>query len=915
MVVLLVRLSFVCIVVLLMVCFCLPCFSANDRPMIFGMNSTSTKLWGYDPNIWDPILYDKMAQAGCASARCSAGWDVIEVNQGVRDWSTIDDKVKLRLDHNIEPVILFGGTPDWALPDYCDKNMSAYPARYPPSEAKVTEFQNYVYDLVRRFRGRARFFEFWNEANGFGWYTALQSPASYNRADLYTPWMIRAYKAVKLADPTSRMSTTGIDDAGGQGAGFLGSIYNCGGQGYFDAVADHPYCGFNPFQAERLRKIRNVLNTYNDSQVDVWLTEFGYGMDETKFSTYQQWMTDYFNTLTSDEFSYVKIAHWHTANEFPTEHGFGLMWGDLTPKPPYDTFYNYPKPARPVISNIAVSGITQSTATVSYTTNMPAKGMTMYGLSDTYGSITCRETTAATNHTFNLTGLTPNKIYHFRVRAGAVDYGDSISLDQTFTTIDGPVVNITVAPTAQDMTDNSVTITWTTDIKAGGIVEYGKDFSYGSSVSQTNTSKSHTFTITGLQSGTNYQFRVTSAAAGYGTAVVEGYPFSTLTTFGPFTNGGFEQGKTAWKYWEIYPWGHDGNGDGKPDYPGHISSTINGGAFVPSPAYIEGVRRLADDVGYASAIGGAYQTSATPNGTYLVSGWMAAGCDGGGELIELRAIDGQYTSGIPGGTVIGSAAASTGWVYYAQPVTITTGFITVCTRVSQESAINIVAGHYDDIRVRLVNQGSISRMKEQPLDSAVGTVTDGVVTMIVDSKTFYMQDEDRSGGIMVQSIAAHGLREGDRASVIGVMKQSNGEAFIGDAIVTPGIFGAVLKPVYVSNSALGGGAQGIQPAVQDYRQRSSGRSLAASTGPNNIGVLVKTSGKVTYVGSGYFYINDGTDLDDGDPGIKGMKVTYTCPGSVGNYITVTGISSCFTKNGNIVRQIKPRRISDIVTLK
>lgn len=871
--------------------------AANNRPMIFGMNSTSTAQWGYDPVVWDDILYDKMAAAGCASARASAGWDVVEVNQGTFDFTEIDAKVKLRLDHNIEPVVLMGGTPVWALPSWANPNIGN--GFYPASDTKIAEFQNYCTQLARHLRGRARFYEFWNEANGYGWFTAYNSPPTYNRADLYTPWMIRAYKALKLTDPTCRMSTTGIDNA--NGAGFLGDIYKYGGKNNFDAVCEHPYAGQGPFDLGKLRTLRNKMLQYDDANKDVWFTEYGYNMNESQYPMYQQYMTDCFNALTTDEFNYVKIAHWHTANEFKAEPGFGLIWSEkegqpfLTPKPPYYTYQNYPKPSRPVISNISVSGVSQYDATVTFTTNIASTGLVMYGPDDKYGLITGRETTNTTSHTFNLIGLVPNTTYHFRIRVGAVDYGDSFSLDQTFTTISGPMVNITTAPHLVNVTETTATISWVTDVDAKGTVECGTNFNYGNKVSVTALSKNHTITVTGLQSGTNYQYRVKSGlnlnGTVYGTAVQEGSPFTTLADFNLLKNGGFEQAldSTVWYYWQVESL----------DFRG----TQQDGAH-------EGLNfLLLADYNRGPAIGGVYQNCTAPNGEYLVSGWMLHYPDN--NLAEIRAFDGQYTSGYSGGVVIASTTLwDATWRYYAKPITITTGKLTVSCGINATGGW--LWGSFDDLRVRPLIRTAIGQFKTQPMGSCVATSADGVVTMIVDATTFYMQSENRSSGIMVQCVASHGLQEGDRTSVIGSLKKSgDGEACIGEAFVTKSWSGSVPTPLCLRTDTLGGGDNGSQGAVISFPSASD-RTAKASAGVNNIGLLVKIVGKVTYVGSGYFYVDDGTNIDDGDPAIKGVKVMYACPGQVGDIFSVTGISSCFMKSDNAVRQIKPRRGTDIV---
>jgi len=93
------------------------------------------------------------------------------------------------------------------------------------------------------------------------------------------------------------------------------------------------------------------------------------------------------------------------------------------------------------------------------------------------------------------------------------------------------------------------------------------------------------------------------------------------------------------------------------------------------------------------------------------------------------------------------------------------------------------------------------------------------------------------------------------------------------------------------------------------------RVLTANFGLNNIGVLVKIFGTVTYTAGDHFYLCDGVKYDDGS-GMDGIKVytgSLTEP-AVGSKVLLTAISSCYVRGGNVVRMLRPRRQSDIVLL-
>lgn len=88
----------------------------------------------------------------------------------------------------------------------------------------------------------------------------------------------------------------------------------------------------------------------------------------------------------------------------------------------------------PVILNIQVTNITGNTARITWVTDDPATGQVEYGLTSSYGSIVSENGGYLTLHSVDLTGLSPNTTYHFRIKAvngsGLVSY----SGDSTFAT-------------------------------------------------------------------------------------------------------------------------------------------------------------------------------------------------------------------------------------------------------------------------------------------------------------------------------------------------------------------------------------------------------------------------------------------------------------------------------------------------
>ena len=187
----------------------------------------------------------------------------------------------------------------------------------------------------------------------------------------------------------------------------------------------------------------------------------------------------------------------------------------------------------PVISAISASNITISGATINWTTSISANSQVEYGTTTAYGTLTTLDATLVTGHSQILSGLLAGTIYHFRVRSADGSGALSVSGDNTFTTASnpGPVIS---AVTAGNITASGAAISWTTNVSANSQVESGTTTSYGSSSTLDATLVTgHSQTLSGLQAGTTYHFRVRSAD-GTGSMSVSGdNTFTTTLNVGP----------------------------------------------------------------------------------------------------------------------------------------------------------------------------------------------------------------------------------------------------------------------------------------------------------------------------------------------------------------------------------------------
>ena len=88
----------------------------------------------------------------------------------------------------------------------------------------------------------------------------------------------------------------------------------------------------------------------------------------------------------------------------------------------------------PVISAVSSSGITTSTATVTWTTDEASDTQVEFGPTTAYGQSTALITTLATAHSANLTGLASNTRYHYRVKSKDALQNLATGVDKTFMT-------------------------------------------------------------------------------------------------------------------------------------------------------------------------------------------------------------------------------------------------------------------------------------------------------------------------------------------------------------------------------------------------------------------------------------------------------------------------------------------------
>jgi hypothetical protein len=217
----------------------------------------------------------------------------------------------------------------------------------------------------------------------------------------------------------------------------------------------------------------------------------------------------------------------------------------------------------------------------------------------------------------------------------------------------------------------------------------------------------------------------------------------------------------------------------------------------------------------------------------------------------------------------------------------------------------------------IVYKQTASEVKMMPSNTTV-KLADKVSTGSLGS-CFYVQETDRSSGIRVES--SNGPESGTLVTISGKIQSVNGEAAIVNPTVTS-TGNADVKPLGLNNKAIGGSQIGLQQATWAYTQDA----WSSANGLNNIGLLVTTTGTVTYIDpAGLFaYIDDGSGITDGNTlgsggdTVPGIRVILGSAGDiraiaseVGTNLIATGIATTRTTSSKLVPNVRVRIQDDL----
>ena len=201
-----------------------PVAARIPAPSLFGLNTGT-----FDPN-YAHYVRDLPAARGLGARWVHFTGSLVKARRGRPDFSLLDSQVAGARRLGLGVLISLGGAPQACSIHPRPSDLSSCPPR---SARDLRAYATYVRTIVRRYRGRVRYYESWVEPNHRSFW-----PTGPNAAE-YAAVVRVQYRALHAADPAARLILGGM---GGSDLPFLDAVLRAlGGRRTFDLAGAHPY--------------------------------------------------------------------------------------------------------------------------------------------------------------------------------------------------------------------------------------------------------------------------------------------------------------------------------------------------------------------------------------------------------------------------------------------------------------------------------------------------------------------------------------------------------------------------------------------------------------------------------------------------------------------------------------------------
>ena len=221
-----------------------------------------------DRGVFDPSkAYDKVARLGVKKIRIQSGWMRTEKEEGVYDFSWLDEIVDNLISRGLEPWICLC----YGNPIYTDLAKPVFGAvGCPPiaTERERNAWVKYTEATVAHFKGRVELYEIWNEPDlAYSWRHCenelFDDNVQLKNAVEYGEFASATAQAVKRADKEAKV--IGFAIANPRNFAYVDAAMNTGLYKYIDYVSFHVYSCRDNDRVETVRALDNLVKRYNPS--------------------------------------------------------------------------------------------------------------------------------------------------------------------------------------------------------------------------------------------------------------------------------------------------------------------------------------------------------------------------------------------------------------------------------------------------------------------------------------------------------------------------------------------------------------------------------------------------------------------------------------------------------------------------
>jgi len=188
-------------------------------------------------------------------------WPQVEIRRNEWQWDILDREVELAKKHDVDLLLPFGETPEWAA-------SSRFHTAIVGDVGNLDDWRAFIRTQAERYKGQIMYYEIWNEPN-----------LPRNR-DIGTPERMLemakiAYVTLKEVDPNIKVISPSPVNA--NGLDWLDRYLTLGGGNYADIIGYHFYTYHRPeTMLDLILPAKEIMRKHGVGDKPLWNTESGW---------------------------------------------------------------------------------------------------------------------------------------------------------------------------------------------------------------------------------------------------------------------------------------------------------------------------------------------------------------------------------------------------------------------------------------------------------------------------------------------------------------------------------------------------------------------------------------------------------------------------------------------------------------